>query len=159
MQYSERNLLTKTFIPAILCTYAGLKTCQVKKVEKYDIQYQDAKTNERSSLQKTDMMFAMKADTLPTVKAGITIEKDVKARNLRTAVKRKDRPKILTKEKLTRGLNRDVRLAMRSGHVLRGVLMNSSRYNLVLSIRGALVLVYQHGVLEYSVTPKPTETT
>ena len=160
VEYSERFLLSKAFGPHVLiCTYTGIRTVEVEKIRKYDLQCLDAKTNERFEPPKTAVMFAIKADTLNTVKAGIRIDKDVKARNLRTAVKRKDRPKVLTKETLDRGLNRDVRLVMRSGHVLRGVLSDHSRYNLVLNINGAVVLVYQHGVLEYSVTPLPTETT
>lgn len=159
-EYSERFLLSKALGPDVLiCTYTGLRTVDVEQIRKYDLQCLDAKTNERFELPKTDVMFAIKADTLNTVKSGITIDKDVKARNLRTAVKRKDRPKVLTKEILDRGLNRDVRIVMLSGHVLRGVLVHHSLYNIVLNIHGAVVLVYRHGVLEDSVTPHPTETT
>ena len=159
-QYSERFLLTKTYAPhAILCTYAGLKTCTVEKVLKYDMRCLEAKTKELQLVKKLDLLFAIKSDTLETVKAGIRIDKDVKARNLRTPEKIKDRPDVLRKEQLSRGKNRDVRIVVRSGHVLRGVLVDHSRYNLVLSINGVLVLVYKHGVLEYSVTPTPTETT
>ena len=159
-EYSERFLLSKALGPHVLiCTYAGLRTVEVEQIRKYDLQCLDAKTNERFEPPKTAVMFAIKADTLNTVKSGITIDKDVKARNLRTAEKIKDRPVVLRKEQLSRGRNRDVRIVMRSGHVLRGVQVDDSRYNIVLSINGALVLVYRHGVLEYSVTPHPTEPT
>ena len=154
-QDSERFLLTKTFRRHVmLCTYTGLKTVSVKEVLKYDPRCLDAKTKVLRLLKKIDVMFAIKADTLEQVKDGIRIEKDVKARNLRTAEKRKDRPVVLRKEPISRGKNREVRIVMRSGHVLRGVQVDHYRYNLVLSINGALVLVYKHGVLAYGATPQ-----
>ena len=155
-QYTERFLLTKTYTPhATLCTYEGkLKTCSVQKVLKYHLQYLDAKTKERQQFKKLDVMFAINADTLEQVKAGIRIDKAVKAQNLRTPEKVKDRLVVLTKENLHAGKNRDVRIVMRSGHVLRGRLIEYSQYTLVLDIVGMVVLVYKHGVLEYSVTPQ-----
>ena len=103
-------------------------------------------------LNNTDVLFASNAESFEAVKKGITFDNDVKKRNLRTAIKPKDRPKVLKKHNLDDGLNRDVRIVMRSGHVLRGVMLIHSRYNLVLKINQALVLVYRHGVLEFAIT-------
>lgn len=154
MNTTEKTLLTKTFRPqVILYTYAGGKTGSVEKLQKYDLVLR-LETDVETTVRKIDVMFAIKADTLQTVKAGITMNKQVKAENLRTAEKIKDRPVVLKKENLADGHQRDVRLVMRSGHVLRGRLIETLRYNLVLDIEGALVLVYRHGVLEYSVTPQ-----
>lgn len=153
--FAEKPILTTAFAPdALIYTYAGGQRVEGIKVLRYDLICRDTKTKVHRKLRKIDVLFAIKADTLSTVKEGITFDKDVKARNLRTPEKRADRPNVLTTEKLNLGLNREVRIGMRSGHVLRGWMLRYSRYNIVLNINGALVLVYRHGVLEYAVTPK-----
>ena len=144
---AEKPLLMTTFQPvALIYTYQGGKRCPVEAVKKYDI------IANGEELSKRDVLFAINAETLEAVKTGITFDNDVKKRNLRTAIKPKDRPKVLKKHNLDDGLNRDVRIVMRSGHVLRGVMLIHSRYNLVLKINQALVLVYRHGVLEFAIT-------
>ena len=150
----EKALLTNAFQPALIYTYHGGQHVEVKNIETYALNSQSVKTQKPQRMKKNDVLFAIKADTLATVKAGITLDKDVKARNLRTPRYPKDRPVVLTQENLAHGHNRNVRIVMRSGHVLRGYLLQYSRYNLVLNIGGALVLVYRHGVLEYSVRPE-----
>ena len=153
--FGEKSLLTNAFAPkAIIYTYTGGQHVTVKNVLRFDIACQEVSNKHPRKLRKIDVLFAIKDDTLRTVKDGIRIDTDVQARNLRTPEKRADRPTVLTPENLTRGLNRDVRLVMRSGHVLRGWLLRVSRYNIVLNIGGALVLVYRHGVLQYSVIPQ-----
>lgn len=149
----EKNLLMTTFRPvALIYTYKGGKRCAVEAVKKYDI------LANGETLSKTDVMFAINAETLPAVKKGITFDTHVKKRNLRTAIKPKDRPKVFTKKNRTDALNTDVRILMRSGHVLRGKLIRNSRYNMVLKINGALVLVYNHGALEFKISPQTRET-
>ena len=90
-------------------------------VKKYDI------LANAEELSKRDVMFAIKAETLEAVKTGITFDPDIKKRNLRTAIQPKDRPKVLTKQNLAEALNKDVRIVMRSGHVLRRRLIRTSR--------------------------------
>ena len=156
----EKALLTTAFQPeALIYTYDGGQHVAVKNIETYAMNCQSVKNQQPQRIKKRDVLFAIKADTLSTVKAGITLEKDVKARNLRTARYPKDRPVVLTTDDLARGHKRNVRIVMRSGHVLRGYLLRYSRYNLVLNINGALVLVYRHGVLEYSVRPESDKRT
>jgi len=151
---AENRLLTDTFSPvALVYTYQGGQRVRVKKVRKYDVLCRDVKAKEDRILRKIDMMFVINAETLDRVKQGITLDSSVKARNLRTPEKIADRPAVLTVDSLNRGCDRDVRVVMRSGHVLRGQLIEYSRYTMVLNIGGARVLVYRHGVLEYSVTP------
>ena len=146
---AEKPLLMTTFQPlALIYTYKGGQRLEVRDVKKYEII-----ANGRL-LNKTDVLFAINAERLEAVKTGITFDNDVKKRNLRTAIKPKDRPNVLTKAKLDEARNRDVRIVMRSGHVLRGVMLIHSRYNLVLKINQALVLVYRHGVLEFAITPQ-----
>lgn len=152
-KYLERDLLTKTFAPSVtLITYKGIQHVGVREVKRYDLVCENQKTNAEAILKKIDVMFAIKSDTLNTVKGGIRLDKAVKARNLRTPEKRKDRQVVLTQKHLDSGRNRHVRIVMRSGHVLRGELRSYSHYNLVIEIAGLAVLVYRHGVLHYSVT-------
>ena len=154
-QNIERDLLTKTFTPdAMIVSYKGIHHVRVKSVRRYELSCKNLKNNADETFSKIDVMFVIKSDTLNTVKVGITLDKDVKARNLRTSEARKDRPVVLTKADIDRGRNREVRIVMRSGHVLRGVLRAYSPYNLVIEIAGTSVLVYRHGLLQYSVTPQ-----
>lgn len=148
----EKALLTTAFQPeALIYTYHGGQHVRVKNIETYAMNCQRVKNQQPQRIKKTDVLFAIKADTLSSVKAGITLDKQVQAQNLRTAEKPKDRPVVLTTDNLADGHKTDVRIVMRSGHVLRGYLLRYSRYNLVLNINGALVLVYRHGVLQYAV--------
>ena len=156
-EFSEKALLTHTFSPeALIYTYTGGQRLAVKTVLRFAILGRNRKKH-KQQIKKIDTLFAIKSDTLENVKKGVTLDKTVKAQNLRTPEKRADRPTVLTKENLELGQNRAVRIVMRSGHVLRGDLLQVSRYNLVLNINAARVLVYQHGVLEYSVTPQHSE--
>ena len=150
----EKPLLMTGFKPtALIYTYTHPKHVQVIEIEKYELVCSDVDKEVVLRLKKIDVMFAIKADTLETVQNSIHIDTDVKKRNLRTAYKRDDRPIVLTNEKLQNGLKREVRLVMRSGHILIGQLIRYSAFNLVLNIRGAMVLIYRHGVLEYSIRP------
>ena len=142
----EKSLLMTGLGSVVLIyTYKGGQRVIVEAVETYDI------LTNGGVVSKRDVMFAIKADTLEAVKAGITFDASVKKRNLRTAIKPKDRPKVFRKQNLTEAANKTVRLVMRSGHVLRGRLVRNSHYNLVMEINQQTVLVYKHGVLEFKI--------
>lgn len=146
-RFSERKVLTKDFKPPIrLYTYEGGKTLSVEKVEPYEIQ-----TTDGAVLRKIHVMFAFPASKFAEVRDSIRIDKDVQAKNLRTAEKPKDRPKVLKWSVLKQAMNKKVRILMRSGHVIRGKQVRVSKYNLLLDIYGNAVLVYNHGILSYEV--------
>lgn len=149
----EHKLLLSEFPqPVNLYTYTGGKIVPIKTVNKYDIH---GLADER--IKKTDVLFAFSQSTFEKIRPGIKIDKKVKAQELRTPQKRKDRPKVASGEELYTGLRKDVRIVMRSGHVLRGKQIGLTRYNIVLKINGKMVLVYRHGLLEYAI--QETETT
>ena len=154
----ETRLLLEGFQPAVLIfTYHSLpKQLRVVEVETYDLRCYDAATLNAVRVRKIDVMFAIKADTLGSVKGSIYVDTAVKGRNLQTALKRHERPIVVTNAKLKPALSRCVRLLMRSGHVLLGRLVRYSGYNMVLNINGVMVLVYRHGVLEFSIRPEQT---
>ncbi len=140
----EKSLLMTELGPVVLIyTYKGEQRVLVEAVKKYDI------LTNAGVVSKRDLMFVIKADTLEAVKTSITFDANVKKRNLRTAIKPKDRPKVFTKQNLAKAANKTVRLVMRSGHILRGRLVRNSRYNLIMEINQQTVLVYKHGVLEF----------
>ena len=142
----ETSLLMTGFGPVVLIgTYKGGHRVIVEAVRTYDI------VTNAGVVSKRDVMFAIKADTLEAVKTGIAFDANVKKRNLRTAIKIRDRPKVLRRGNLERAANKTVHLVMRSGHILRGRLVRNSRYNLVLEINQQTVLVYKHGVLEFKI--------
>lgn len=142
----EESLLMTGFGPVVLiCTYKGGHRVIVEAVKTYDI------VTNVGVVSKRDVMFAIKADTLEAVKTGIAFDTSVKKRNLRTAIKVRDRPKVFTRQHLAKAANKTVYLVLRSGHVLRGRLVRDSRYNLVLEINEQTVLVYKHGVLEFKI--------
>ena len=145
---SELYLLTQGFTPpVILYTHAGGKTIEVSHVHRYQIH---PKTG--AAIKKLDVMFAISKASLADVKSGITMDSSLKAQGLRTAEKIQDRVSAKIKdEQLDNGLQQSVRCVMLSGHVLRGRLVSVSRYILVLKIRNHLVVVYRHGLLEFSI--------
>lgn len=145
---SEKYLLTQGFTPpVILYTHAGGKTIEVSQVHRYQIH---PKTSD--AIEKIDVMFAISKASLADVKSGITIVSSLKEQGLRTAKKIKDRRSVKIKDKqLLTGLQQLVRCVMLSGHVLRGQLVSVSRYNFVLKIRNHLVIVYRHGLLDFTI--------
>ena len=86
----ETSLLMTGFGPVVLIgTYKGGHRVIVEAVRTYDI------VTNAGVVSKRDVMFAIKADTLEAVKTGIAFDANVKKRNLRTAIKIRDRPKVL----------------------------------------------------------------
>ena len=148
-EMTEKYLLTKGFkSPVLFYTYDGSRKIGIKRVQKYDVVLQD-----NTNLKKIDVLFALASDDLATIKKGVRIQKSIKAENLRMPEKRTDRPEVVSDDDLKGTVNKDVRIVLRSGHVLRGRQVAFFKYNLVLSIHGGIILVYRHGILEYALTP------
>ena len=143
----EKYVLEKVFKPPIIFyTYEGGKVVTVKQLKAYDIV-----TAEGEEIQKTDIMFALPASNFEDAKAGIRIDANIKAQNLRTAIKARERPVIVNTKQLRKGNDRNVRIVLRSGHILQGKQLTVAQYNLVMRVRGKVVLVYRHGILEYTI--------
>ena len=105
-RFSERKLLTKDFqAPLRLYTYEGGKTLSIEKVEPYEIH-----TTDGAVLRKIHVMFAFEAAKFAEIRDSIRIDKDVQAKNLRTAKKPKDRPKVLKWSVLKQAMNKKVRI-------------------------------------------------
>lgn len=145
--FSEIHLLTRAFdAPVIFYTYSGGKRITVTRVNRYSIQ-----PKQGNIIPKVNIMFALPASSLNAVKSGITVQKSIKDQGLRTPEKIKDRPVVATNQVLRNAQDKPVRVVMRSGHVLRGLLVSVSKYLLVLRINTKIVLVYRHGMYEFSI--------
>ena len=144
----EKYLFEKVFEqPIILYTYTGGKQVTVKQLKAYDIV-----TAEGEEIQKTDILFALPVSKFEEAKAGIRIDANIKAKNLRTTVKARERPVIANTKQLRKGNDQNVKIVMRSGHILRGKQLTVGQYNLVMRIGGKVVLVYRHSILEWTIT-------
>lgn len=143
---TEKDLLQTEFEkPIILITYTEPEQIQKSvKVRKYDLQVDADKI-----VSKIDVLFAFGFAHYQTIKAGIKLNNRVKAQNLKPIPKPKDRPHVATKEEYQAGNGKQVKVTMRTGHILTGEQVENTEYNLILNIEDQHVLVYKHGILEY----------
>ena len=147
-QLNEQHLLHNQFTkPIALVTYEGDILVKEKiRVLRYDHIIDGAKATT-----KLNVLFAFPLDEYDAIKAGIKLNKQVEAQKLQLIKDRADRPKIAKREEYDNGIGANVRVTMRTGHVLSGYQLHATKYNLVLRISDKQVLVYKHGILEYQI--------
>lgn len=145
---TEKDLLQTEFTkPIVLVTYEGNVLIEEKvKVMKYDLKIEDQKPTS-----KLNVLFAFPFAQYETIKAGIKLNQKVEDQKLKPIKKLKDRPVVATKEEYKSGDGRNVKVTMRTGHILSGEQLQNMAYNLILNICDQFVLVYKHGILEYEV--------
>lgn len=143
---TEKDLLqTQLEKPIILLTYTQPQQIQKSvKVRKYDLQ-----VDQKQIVKKIDVLFAFGFKHYQTIKAGIKLNNRVKAMHLNPIPKIKDRPHVVTPQEYQAGVGQQVKLTMRTGHILTGEQVKNTEYNLILNIEKQHVLVYKHGILEY----------
>ncbi|MYF99903.1 hypothetical protein F4212_12360 [Candidatus Poribacteria bacterium] len=144
---TEKYILEKTFTkPVCLWTYeGGIAVKEDIKVLQFDISIGDDRI-----LKKVEVLFAFPREAYDDVKKGIKVNKKIKAEQHKPIVKPKDRPAVVSSEReYIRGTGKAVKITLRTGHVLRGHQVYSTRYNIILKINDKTVLVYKHGILEY----------
>ena len=142
---TERQLLTKIFQQdrslVRLITYAGIRDERIRKVTQYSLLLSG-----QPPLSKIEVLLAFSTGRMSVLRPNIETDEAVKALNLKAVKKITDR----------RVVDMDVavgdmcRITLRNGVVISGRCKAVTKYNIVVEIRGELVLVYKHGI--YAIT-------
>lgn len=143
---NEKELLQTEFEkPIILVTYTAPKQIQKSvKVRKYDLL-----VDKDTIIAKIDVLFAFPFAHDATLKSGIRVNQQVADQQLKPIPKPKDRPVVATQEDYKSGTGKQVKITLRTGHILTGEQLAHTQYNLVVNVCDYPVLVYKHGILDY----------
>lgn len=115
------------------------------------------KIDGQKPIPKLIVLFAFNFGEYETVSMGIKLNQKVEDQKLKPIKSRSKRPVVATKEEYEAGHQKNIRITMRTGHILSGKQTHEMEYNLILKINGIDVLVYKHGILEYKITEGETE--
>jgi len=146
-EWTEKHLLQTAFTkPTVLVTYDGNVVITEKvKVRTYDMLV-DGK-----QVAKLEVLFAFPLEKFEGIKAGILLKENIAKQKLKSIQKLTDRPHVATKEAYKAGTGKQVKLTMRTGHVLTGMQLAATKYEMIVNIKEQPVLIYKHGILEYEV--------
>ncbi len=140
---SESHLLTQAFQEnrnlVVLVTYAGKRYVRIRKVTQYNLLIQD-----ELPISKLEVVMAYPTDAQTLMKSDHLIDDQVKTLNQKPIKKIRDR-KIVN---MVAAVGDPVRIVLRTGDVITGFCRWVSRYNILLNVRGAFVLIYKHGIHE-----------
>lgn len=145
---TEKSLLKDVFEkPIVLVSYDG----NVLATEKIEVFKYDLKIDEQKATPKLIILFAFSFGEYEKVSIGIKLNQKVEDQKLKSIKSRSKRPVVATKEEYEAGHQQNIRITMRTGHILSGKQTHQMEYNLILKINGIPVLVYKHGILEYQI--------
>lgn len=140
---SESHLLTKAFQEnrsvAVLVTYVGKRYVRIRKVTQYNLLIQD-----ELPISKLEVVMAYATNDQTRIKPDHLIDNQVKALNQQPMKKISDRRTV----NMVVAVGDPVRIVLRTGDVIIGFCKSFSRYNILLNVRGASVLIYKHGIHE-----------
>ena len=140
----EAVTLYKTFTPPfVFVMYPGTKKIDEIQHDTYDIH-----TNV-GTLKKNQIVFSFQYTDTEALRDKITINREIRDKKLYTRYHIKNRPIVLTDEMLEKASSQQIRVTMRSGHILNGILIQHNDYNFTLNINGKVVLLYRHAVLNF----------
>ncbi len=157
--WNANELLSQHFAqPVRFVTYTGIR--DMSKIRTHDYIIWAIDTNrERVQLAKLDVLFAFPKEKMPDLKPYIKIRKALKAENLQPIKTVADRYHVddeLLKQAEANKSN--VNIVTRSGHVLQGLVHHFDKYVLYMRIGGQLVIVYRHGLLDFTIETQSDET-
>ena len=140
---SENYLLTKAFQEnrslVVLVTYAGKRYIRIRKVTQYNLLIQD-----ELPISKLEVVMAYSTEDETRIKPDHLIDNQVKALNQKPIKKISERRIV----NMVAAVGDPVRIVLRTGDVITGFCKWSSRYNILLNVRGTSVLIYKHGIHE-----------
>ena len=146
--YSEQYLLTRTFQTdrslVRLITYDGIRDERVRKVIQYNLLLADA-----SPLPKLEVLLAFSVENARHFSPYLQIHEGVKDLRLKSVKKIAERRFV----DMQVAVGDAVAITLRNGIAVRGICQASSKYNMVLDIRGELLLAYKHGVYTFEKNP------
>ena len=141
--FSENYLLTKAFqenrSPVVLVTYAGKRYIRIRKVTQYNLLIQD-----ELPISKLEVVMAYSTEDQMHIKPDHLMDNQVKALNQKPIKKISERRVV----NMVVAVGDPVRIVLRTGDVITGFCKSFSRYNILLNVRGATVLIYKHGIHE-----------
>lgn len=142
-QPSESHFLTTVFQEnrslVVLVTYAGKRYVRIRKVTQYNLLIQD-----ELPISKLEVVMAYATDDQTCIKPDYLIDNQVKALNQKPITKISERRIV----NMVATVGDPVRIVLRTGDVITGFCQWFSRYNILLNVRGAAVLIYKHGIHE-----------
>ena len=149
---TEKYLLTKAFIAegdtVRFVTYDGFKDVKIKKIHPYSYDLDDD-----SQIDKIQILLAFPKSRMEHLKNHIKRRADIANEKLQAILKRKERPQIDT----TAEVGDTIEVVMRDGLAFTGIVVWNSRYDVVLRVGGTkkeggkVILLYKHGLYEFSV--------
>lgn len=146
VHFTEKNLLENHFEkPILLVTYKG----NVLVKQKIDVYNYDHKIDKQKTTPKLQVLFAFQFTDFEAISIGIKLNQKIEDQKLKPIKKRSQRPLVATQKEYNNGTDQNVKITMRTGHVLSGYQLQATEHNLVLRISDKHVLVYKHGILEY----------
>ena len=146
------RLLSEYFAqPVRFITYTGIKDLSQIQTKHYTLKGMDAKGAE-VKIAKLHVLFAFPKEKMPDLKPHVKIRASLKAQNLQPLEDQTERFHV--DDKLLQQAQKDksnVTLVMRTGHVLNGWLQHFDKYVLYMRIGEKVVIVYRHGLFEFTV--------
>lgn len=146
--YSEQYLLTRTFQTdrslVRLITYDGIRDERVRRVIQYNLLLANA-----SPLPKLEVLLAFSVENARHFSPYLQIHEGVKDLGLKAVKKIAERQVV----DMQVAVGDAVAITFRNGIAIRGICQAFSKYNMVLDIRGELLLVYKHGIYTFEKNP------
>ena len=146
------RLLSEHFAPPVrFITYIGIKDLSKVATKSYLLRGVDA-DRQRIQIPKLQVLFAFPKEKMPDLKPYVKIRSALKAQNLQPLEDPNERFHIA--DKLLQQARKDksnVNIVTRTGHVLNGRIQHFDKYVLYMRIGGKVVVVYRHGLFEFTV--------
>ena len=146
------RLLSQYFAqPVRFITYTGIKDLSEIKAKPYTLWGADANGKE-VKMAKLHVLFAFPKEKMPDLKPYVKVRKPLKAQNLQPIEDQNERFHVdddLLKQ--ARENKSNVNIVTRAGYVLNGWLQHFDEYVLYMRIGEKVVVVYRHGLFEFTV--------
>ena len=149
---TEKYLLTQAFIAegdtVRFVTYSGFKDAKIKKIHTYSYDLDDD-----SQIDKIEILLAFPKSRMEHLKKHIKRRADIAKYKLKAILERSERPQIDTAAEV----GDTIAVILRDGLSFTGIVIWNSRYNVVLRVGGTkteggkVILLYKHGLYEFSV--------
>ena len=149
---TEKYLLTQAFIAegdtVRFVTYNGFKDVKIKKIHPYSYDLDDD-----SQIDKIEILLAFPKSRMEHLKKHIKRRADIAKYKLKAILKRSERPQLDTAAEV----GDIIAVILRDGLSFTGIVIWNSRYNIVLRVGGPkteggkVILLYKHGLYEFSV--------
>ena len=136
--------------PVRFVTYTGLKDLSVVKTKPYTV-WGNYASGELLKMAKLHVLFAFPKEKMPDLKPYIKIRAPLKAENLQpleTVAERYHVDDELLQQ--ARDNKSNVNIVTRAGYVLNGWIQQFDKYVLYMRIGEKMVIVYRHGLFEFT---------